>query len=514
MTYSQQDLERAAVQFHDDPLGFVLFAYPWCQGGGPLEHARGPRRWQVRYLKSLQSRLLANKSKKNQVIREALCSGHGIGKSALLGMLISWVMSTSPDTRVILTAGTEAQLKTKTWPEITKWFEMSCFAHWFVVEETSIYSADTKRSRKWCVDRVTWNKARPEAFAGAHNEGKRLMVIFDEASQIDDTIWEVTNGALTDANTEIFWLVFGNPTRTEGEFFRCFNAKRNNWSAGEPLQIDSRDVEGTNVELFQEWVEDYGEDSDFVRVRVRGVFPRASALQFIPASFVYDASRREPYCEKDDPLIMALDVSRGGDDRSVFFFRRGDDAKSIPPIIIPGSEVRDSTKLIAKACALCDQFRPDYVFVDATGGSVGGPVADQLRRLGYNVMDVQFGGSSPSKEYINLRGYMWGRMRDALEHRLAIPHLEALEQDLTGPEFTHDKSDRVVLETKKDMKARGLGSPDIGDALAMTYAFIVKKKNRFTKAIAASGGAQATRAENFLVRTNRLNSERRGVRSR
>src|SRR4029079_13644689 len=155
-----------------------------------------------------------------------------------------WAMSTKEDTRGIITAGTEPQLKTKTWPEIGKWFRLAINAHWFTVEAASIFSNQDGHKDSWRFDRVTWNKARTEAFAGLHNEGKRIVVVFDEASQIDDVIWEVTDGALTDSNTDILYCVFGNPTRNSGAFRRCFGSDRALWSQGNPLQIDSREVEG------------------------------------------------------------------------------------------------------------------------------------------------------------------------------------------------------------------------------------------------------------------------------
>ena len=198
----------------------------------------------------------------------------------------------------------------------------------------------------WRFDQITWSAERPEAFAGLHNKRKRIIVAYDEASAIDDKIWEVTEGALTDEETEILWLVFGNPTRTDGRFRECFGKQAHVWQLG---QIDSRKVEGTNKKLLQQMVDLYGEDSDYVRVRVKGEFPRASAMGFIDEETVYDAATREmPEIPKTAPLICGLDIARGGNDDCVFRFRRGQDARSIPPILIPGSEVRDSTKLISK----------------------------------------------------------------------------------------------------------------------------------------------------------------------
>lgn len=472
----ERTLAEALARFVHDPLGCVMFLFPWGQPGTPLADHKGPREWQRKLLASLGEQLRAKKGDRNRLIQEAVASGHGIGKSAFIAMLMAWAMSTMGDTKGIITAGTEAQLKTKTWPEITKWFRMMLNAHWFTVEETSIYSNAPGHKATWRFDRVTWNKTQPEAFAGLHNEGRRIVVFFDEASQIDDKIWEVTDGALTDENTEIIFCVFGNPTRNTGAFRRCFGAERHRWSRGEPLQIDSRTVEGTNKQYLSDLVKEYGEDSDRVKVRVRGLFPSASSLQFISESEVLEAQKRPARCELTDPLIMALDVARGGDDDCIFRFRRGLDGRSIPPVKVPGSEAKgDNNRLVTVASELIRKHQPDAFFVDGTG--VGGYLINWLRSLNIRVQEVQFGAASPDEKCLNMRTYMWARMREWLKIGGAIDDSAALAADLTGIEYDHDMQDRLRLERKEHMKDRGLASPDHGDALAMTFAYHVAPKN-------------------------------------
>ena len=457
-------------RFEYDPLGFVLYAYEWNEG--VLAGKLGPRKWQREFLERVGKQLQEKRTTPSRVIQEAVASGHGIGKSALLGMLICWAMSTKEDTRGIITAGTEPQLKTKTWPEITKWFKLAINSHWFTVEATSIYSNQDGRRDSWRFDRVTWNKARTEAFAGLHNEGKRIIIVFDEASQIDDVIWEVTDGALTDANTDIIYCVFGNPTRNSGAFRRCFGSERSTWSQGNPIQIDSREVEGVNKEWLEKFVALHGVDSDRVRVRVRGLFPNASSLQFIPSDVVAAAQRIEPRSMIHDPLLLALDIARGGDDNCVFRFRRGLDARTIAPIVIPGEEVRDSMRLVSVAVDLIERYKPDAFFFDGTG--VGGPVGDRIKQLGYNVIEVQFSAKSPDPRYGNIRAYMYAKGREALQAGLAIDASPVLETDLTSIEYFHKgPQDQLYLEAKDDMKERGLSSPDHADALMMTYAYPV-----------------------------------------
>ena len=472
----ERDLLEDIVSLSQDPLSFVYYVFRWDEG--ELEGYDGPRKWQTAYLKRLGERLRAGEVNAYEAIREAVCSGHGCGKSALVAWIILWAMSTFEDCRGIVTANTENQLKGKTWPELAKWHRLSINSHWFKFTATALYSISPRHEKNWRFDMVPWSEKNTEAFAGLHNKGKRLVVIFDEASAIPDNIWEVTEGALTDEGTEIIWAVFGNPTRNTGRFRECWGRLRNRWKTRE---VDSRDVEGTNKKQFEEWIADYGIDSDFVRVRVRGIFPRASDLQLIPTDLVAEAQRREARSNLGDPLIMALDIARGGDDNCVFRFRRGLDARSVKPIRIPGTEVRDSMRLVGIAMELIETHKPDVIFYDGTG--VGGPVGDRLRELGHNIIEVQFGSRSPDMRCANMRAYMYYKMRDWLQNGGAIDEDYTLEQDLTGVEYTHNVRDELLLEKKEHMKSRGLASPDDGDALAMTFAYPVGLVGVFKRAI-------------------------------
>jgi len=264
-------------------------------------------------------------------------------------------------------------------------------------------------------------------------------------------------------------FLFGNPTKNTGKFHRVvFGAERNRWSA---RTVDSRQSALTNQRQIAEWIEDYGEDSDFVRVRVRGLPPNASDLQYIDAPQVAAAQKRETDPLPNDPLVVGMDVARGGSDASEIRFRRGNDARSIPPIRISGEESRDSMRVAAKLADVLNRtyggIRPTVAFVDS---GMGRAIVDRCRQLGYrNVIEINFGGKPPDSHYANRRSYMWSRMRDWLEHG-AIDHSPQLEIDLTAPQYHHNRRDQLVLESKDDMKQRGLDSPDSADALALTFA--------------------------------------------
>jgi hypothetical protein len=146
-----------------------------------------------------------------EAIQIARASGHGIGKSALVAWIILWAISTFEDTKGVVTANTENQLKTKTWAEVSKWHRMFIARDLFKMTATALFANDPLHERTWRIDMVPWSERNTEAFAGLHNQGKRILVIFDEGSAIPDLIWEVTEGALTDQDTQIIWMAVRQP---------------------------------------------------------------------------------------------------------------------------------------------------------------------------------------------------------------------------------------------------------------------------------------------------------------
>lgn len=474
MTQAQFDEARLVdiASFDKDPLGFVHYAYPWGETGTELHKKAGPRAWQKGILGDIGDHL-QNPATRHQPLRIAVASGHGIGKSALISMIIDWGLSTCNDCKIVVTATTDTQLQTKTWPEVTKWRGLSIVSDWFTTNATSVVSNDQAHRKLWRADAIPWSEHNTEAFAGLHNVDKRIILIFDEASGIADKVWEVAEGAMTDENTEIIWIAFGNPTLNTGRFSECFTRYAHRWLH---RQIDSRTVEGTNKKEIEKWLEDYGEDSDFFRIRVRGEFPRASELQLIPQDWVAEARKRPVYSTMHDGLVMSIDIARGGADNNVIRFRRGMDARSIKKLKIPGSETRDTTKFAMKVCTLIDEHNPDAVFVDSTG--VGGPVADQIRKLRPNatVIDINFGSGSPDPKFLNMRTYMWWQMREALRAGLAIEDDPELERELTAPNYNTDAKEIVHLEKKKDIKKRLGMSPDDADALCLSFAMPIMRR--------------------------------------
>jgi len=479
------EIQRELAEFHDDPLGFVMCAYPW--GRGELAEEAGPRAHQVQFLKELGAHL-QNPETRHKPFRKSKSSGHGIGKSAEIAWITHWGLSTFEDTKVILMAGTGDQLKTKTQPEVAKWFRLGANADLFEVNVTSIKVREEGHETTWRADFNTWSEENPQASAGAHNKGKRLIIIYDEASGIPDVIWKTQEGALTDANTEIIWIAASQCTRSEGMFFETTHgSQRLRWH-GEV--IDSRSVEGTNVEEINEDIAIYGIESDHVRVRWLGLFPLAGEGKFIPLDLVQEARKRPALAMPDDPLIAGVDLSWGGSDDTVVRFRRGLDARSIPPIKIRGEFTKNPAVVRER---LVDVLRQTYagrpvsmMFLDNSGvGGSAGVILNGLLNLGFkNVMGVNFGDQAlRSQFYVLRRDEMWGGMKDWLRDGGAIDDDRELAADLQKPMLLPDREQRIKLEPKDAMKKRlskeGLdsASPDDADALALTFALpVVAKK--------------------------------------
>lgn len=491
-TAEDEQLAEWVASTYADPLAFVLGAFPWGEPGGPLERYAGPDTWQREFLEGIGAEVAHNGF--NGIdpvppVRRAVSSGHGIGKSTIVAMLVCWLMSTRPHCRGTLTANTITQLQTKTWASVRTWLRRCITGHWFEINSERMFHPAYAES--WFCALQSSREENSEAFAGQHAADSSSWYIFDEASAIADKISEVAEGGLTDG--EPFFFKFGNATRNTGDFHRCaFGAGRDRWH---PVIIDSRTSAFTNKAEIAEWVKEHGEDSDFVRVRVRGLPPSASDAQFIDQAAVSAAQGRQPHLIGTEPLVCGLDISRGGSDNAVFRFRRGNDARSIPAIRVPGEKTRDSMLLVTMAADILDRrFDGQQVaalFIDETG--VGGPIGDRLRQLGRrNVWGVQFGGESPERQYANMRAYIWGKGRDWLRAGGCIDPAPVLESDLTGPGYHFDKQDRYVLESKESMKKRGLASPDDGDALMLTFAAPVAPVVQATAADAEDYGGGST----------------------
>jgi hypothetical protein len=454
----ETQLLEEVVETSDDPLAFAQRFYPW--GKGELVQSAGPRAWQADILSLIRDHLRS--TERFQPLKVAVASGKGIGKSALVSMIINWAMSTCGDCKIVVTANTGTQLDTKTQPEVSKWTRLSHNQHWWDVKATSITSLQPKHEREWRTDFIPWSKENMEAFSGLHNQGKRLVVIFDEASGIHDTIWDNTEGTLTDAETEILWIAFGNPTRPTGKFRECFGKSKGNWNT---RQIDARTVEGTNHAEQDRQVKAHGEDSYHVRIWIRGEFPLVGSDQFISPADI-DAARNATAAGFETlPKILSCDVARYGDDQTVIGYRQGRKA-----LILEKLRGKDTVFVAERVIYWQQEIGADATVIDGDG--LGAGTVDHIKHRGFDKRLFEFhGGASAndSAKYFNRRSEVWGEMREWMPNA-DIPDDPELADDLVGPLYDYNSKGQICLEKKDDMKERGLASPDCGDMVAMTFA--------------------------------------------
>ena len=457
----------------DNPLAFVMFTYPWGVKGTPLEHFQGPRKWQREVLLDIAEHIKLNQGNIDfDVLQEAISSGRGIGKSALVSWLVHWMASTRIGSTTIVSANSESQLRSITWAEITKWLAMSINSHWFEVSATRVMPAkwlvelverDLKKgARYWGVEGRLWSAENPDAYAGVHNfDG--VLVIFDEASGIDDSIWAVTAGFFTENTPNRFWMAFSNPRRNTGYFYETFNSKRAFWKT---RVVDARTVEGTDKAVYQRIIDEYGPDSAQAHVEVYGMFPNAGDDQFIGANVVDDAMQRKKYLDQSAPIVVGVDPARFGADATVIAVRQGRDI-----VKIMRHRGDDTMTVVGHVIDAIEEFKPTLVVIDE--GGLGAGIVDRLKEQRYKVKGVNFGNKAKNPiMYGNMRAQMWGDMREWLK-TASIPNDRFLKTDLISPKTKPDSRGTIFLESKKDMKLRGLASPDAADAIAVTFAFPV-----------------------------------------
>jgi hypothetical protein len=470
----------------DDPEAFVLFAFPWGQANTPLAKFRGPRQWQRDVLRTIGKHIKDNQGQVDMTtLREAVSSGRGIGKSALVSWLILWMLTTRIGSSVVVSANSESQLRSVTWGELTKWQAMIINAHWWEISATKLVPAkwvcelverDLKKgTRYWAAEGKLWSEENPDSYAGVHNHDG-MMLIFDEASGIPDGIWSVGAGFFTENILDRYWFAFSNPRRNQGYFFECFNSKRDFWNG---RQIDARQVEDTDKAVYEQIIAEYGEDSSQARVEVYGEFPSAGEDQFISPTLVEDAFKRERYKDTSAPIVIGVDPARGGADSTVILVRQGRDIISIKRY-----QGEDTMSIVGRVIEAIEEFKPVMTVIDE--GGLGYGILDRLTEQRYKVRGVNFGSRAKNSiMWGNKRAEMWGAMREWLK-TASIPEDRKLKSDLTGPMKKPNSSGTIFLEGKKEMKARGMASPDAADALCVTFAFPVAHREYVDKGIKKS----------------------------
>jgi hypothetical protein len=456
-----------------DPLRHVMASYPWDEVGGPLEGRGGPDKWQREFLIELGEEVRKrgfDGVTAVEPIQFSTASGHGIGKSCLSAWIIIWIRDTRPGSMGTITATTAEQLRSRTFGELAKWHDMSLTRHWFQLNAGSAGSLNMyhHRHRTWGCSGQTCQEHNSEAFAGQHRADSTSYYLFDEASGVPDKIYEVRSGGLTDGEPMTF--DFGNPTRNSGLFHaNTFGRFRHRYIT---RSIDSRQVAITNKEYLQRMIDDHGIDSDLVKVRILGQAPSASTYQFIGSDDVDAAMRREmtPSEYNFAPVVIGVDPAWTGEDEFVITMRQGLNSKLLGTYAHNDNDVQ-MANLIAQ---FEDDHKADAVFVDGGFGTGVVSVGHTMGRDHWQI--VWFSERSLDPGCLNKRAEMWESIRKWLKEGGCLEDDDVMRSDLTGVELVPRLDGKKQLESKEQMRSRGLASPNRADALAITFAFPVAAK--------------------------------------
>ncbi|MCD8350271.1 MAG: hypothetical protein LUC93_06645 [Planctomycetaceae bacterium] len=392
--------------------------------------------------------------------RVAVRSGHGTGKSTALAVAALWFLSTRKDALVPCTAPTAHQLQDVLWRELRRLITCmdddyrSCFA----VTSDRI----TLKGSAGMIVARTARPENPDALQGFH--APEILFVIDEAAGVNDIIFEVARGALSTQSARV--ALTGNPTRLSGYFHNAFHAARNTWTQ---LVFSCLDSPLVAPEYAGEIAQEYGDSSDVYRVRVLGEFPKAGMNNLIPLDLVDKAMARPapPFLPPNIGKIIGVDPAWLGPDRSAVVYREGPVARVL--FAVRGADTSRLAEMVARRA---EEIRPDGIFVDQTG--VGAGVLDQINRLGFNATGVAFGGKAMNPDrFINKRAEMWWMMKEWIEAGAIIEMNRDLRDDLIAPEFSYSPAGKIQLERKDEMRKRGHASPDLADALALTFAMPV-----------------------------------------
>ncbi|CAB5170837.1 Phage terminase large subunit [uncultured Caudovirales phage] len=390
--------------------------------------------------------------------RISVRAGHGVGKSTACSWALIWHMVTRFPQKSVVTAPTSAQLfdalyaETKSWinklpPALKELFEV--FSDRIVLKdapESSFISARTSSAE------------RPEALAGVHSE--HVLLVVDEASAVHEAVFEAAAGSMSGhAATTI---MISNPTRNSGLFYKTHHVLASDWFRMHVSCLNSPLVSSDFVRQIKAT---YGEDSNAYRIRVLGEFALADDDTLIPADLVDSAVDRDIVPPEDEEIVYGVDVARYGTDRTALCKRRGNVVLEIKSW--GGLDLMQTVGTIVNEAKLDN---PTEICVDTIG--LGSGVADRLREMGYNVVDVNVAESSAMNPNANkLRDDLWMSVKDWLMTRaVKLPKDETLRHELVAPRYSFTSTGKIVVESKDSMRRRGMRSPDLADALCLTFA--------------------------------------------
>jgi len=389
-------------------------------------------------------------------------SGHGVGKSTAGSWAMLWFLLTRYPVKVVVTAPTSAQLYDALFAELKRWVKELPEAIQSLLDVKQERIELKSSSTEAFISARTSRAEQPEALQGVHSDN--VMLVADEASGVPEQVFEAASGSMSGHNATT--ILFGNPVRSSGFFFDTHNRLKDTWWTRRVSCMDSKRV---SEEYVKEMATRYGEESNAYRIRVLGEFPKSDDDTIIPMDLLESAKYRDTQAYVDSPIIWGLDVARFGSDSSVLCKRQSN-------VVVDLTRWRnlDLMQLCGAVVAnfeACDhKQKPREILVDSIG--LGAGVVDRLNELGLPVRGINVSESpSMGQTYLNLRAELWYKTKAWLEKRdCKIPNNEDLVAELATVRYTFTSSGKIKVESKDDIRRRGLKSPDMADALVLTFA--------------------------------------------
>jgi hypothetical protein len=410
-----------------------------------------PDKWQIDALRALA----------RGHTRISIRSGHGTGKSAFAAWALVWFANTRAPFKAVATAPTSPQLFDVLWPEMLKWHK-TLPEPWQALWDLTSDHLKLKSDPESFVTARTSRPETPESMQGVHSSN--VLLVCDEASGIAEPVFEAAAGSMSSAGATT--ILIGNPTRSSGFFWRTHAMERDRWFT---MKVSGLDSPRVTKEFIEEHAQRYGLDSNAYRIRVLGEFPSADDNTLIGAELVDSAMLRDIAIDLSAPEIWGVDVARFGDDSSTLVKRRGRVVFEMPR-----SWRQFDTMMLAGAIKsewdMSPNSRPMLIAIDSIG--IGAGVVDRLTEQGLPVLGINVAEApSTTGRYARLRDELWVRAREWLEGRnVRLPRHERLRDDLVAPRYAFLSDGRIQVESKNQMRARGLPSTDFADALNLTFA--------------------------------------------
>ena len=410
-----------------------------------------PDPWQVEFLEAI------SRGERKISVR----SGHGVGKSTVASWAMIWYMLTRGPAKIVVTAPTSSQLYDALFAELKRWVKELPNAWGDRLEVKTDRIEMRAAPQESFISARTSRAEQPEALQGVHSD--HVMLVADEASGIPESVFEAAAGSMSGHNAVT--ILLGNPTKSSGFFFDTHNRLKDEWWTRRVSCYDSKRLSDAYI---KDMASRYGEESNAFRVRVLGEFPRTDDDTLIGVELVDSAFHRDVETT-DTQTVWGLDVARFGTDATALAKRKGNAVTEIRKW--RGLDLMQTTgAVVAEYEAMKPEDRPVEILVDSIG--LGAGVVDRLRELnlparGINVAESPAMGTI----YVNLRAELWGKMKAWLEKRdCKIPKDESLLAELVSPRYSFNSNGKMKLESKDEMRKRGVGSPDMADALALTFA--------------------------------------------